>query len=192
MEARRLPAFFVPVLALAVFAASCSLFPYGIGPANRDTRIVTDTAKRAQEQLVLGKHKRALEIYAHAYDRHHQPELRQGFARLGEQLRAASDRAYQENNFAEAGSIARSLFESGITTRDFADKLSFDDDHLTARITASSRALMEIGLMRYREEKLDEAIAIWKKALAFDMDNKSVKQAIDTATIQLQQLKHIK
>ena len=192
MGTRRLPAFLIPVLMLAFFTASCSLLPYGLGPAYRDSRIVTDTSKRAQEQVMLGKYKQALEIYARAYDRYHHPGLRRGFARLGEQLHAASDKAYQGNNYTEAGSIARNLFESGITTRDFADSLSFDDNDLSARIIASSRALMELGLIRYREEKLDEAIATWKKALAFDMDNKNVKQAIDTATIQLQQLKHIK
>lgn len=171
---------------------SCSMLPYGAGHAGRDGKIAADTAKRSQEQVSLGNYKKALDIYARAYDRHHSASLRQGFSRLGEQLSSASDKAYQEARYAEAGILARSLFESGITTRDFADRLSFDDDSLTTRISECSRSLMELGLIRYREEKLGEAISIWKKALAFDADNRNVKQAIDTATVQLNQLKHIK
>lgn len=186
------PLLFLLLLVTALGQASCSLFPYGIAQAGRDDRIAADTSKQAQEQVLLGNYKRALELYARAYDRYHLPALRQGFSRLGEQLRAASDKAHQDARFAESGILARSLFESGITTRDFADRLTFDDDMLTARIAACSRSIMELGLMRYREEKLSEAIAIWKKALAFDADNRTVRQAIDTATIQLEQLKHIK
>ena len=51
---------------------------------------------------------------------------------------------------------------------------------------------MASGLRKYREEKLDEAIAIWKKALFFDPDNKNVKNAYETATAQLHQLKQLK
>jgi hypothetical protein len=51
---------------------------------------------------------------------------------------------------------------------------------------------MENGLMKYREEKLDEAIVIWKKALVFDPENTGVKNALETATQQLQKLKSMK
>jgi tetratricopeptide (TPR) repeat protein len=179
-------------LLLLAALSSCSLFPYGIGSREYDNRIATDTAKQAQEQVALGKYQRALDIYSRAYDRHHLPGVKKGYARLGEQLHAASDKAFRDKNYSEAGIIARILFESGITTRDFAESLSFDDDTLSSQIKSCSKALMEIGLMRYREEKLDEAIAVWKKVLAFDMDNKNVRSAIDTATTQLHQLKHIK
>ena len=92
----------------------------------------------------------------------------------------------------QAGTGYRILFDSGITTRDFAGTLSFNDAYLGGQIKACSRALMESGLMNYREEKLDEAIAIWKKALFFDPDNKNIKNACETATAQLQQLKQLK
>ncbi len=180
-------------IALAVLpAASCSLHLRGAGAAGRETKFIAEIAKQAQEQVALGKYKRALEIYSHAYDKYHLRGLRQGYARLGEQIMDISDTAYQRKDFAEAGSSYRNLFESGITTRDFAGSLTFDDDYLSRQIKACSKALMEIGLMKYREEKLDEAIAIWKQVLAFDFDNKNVKSAIDTATVQLQQLKNIK
>jgi tetratricopeptide (TPR) repeat protein len=180
------------VIVTAISASSCSVHFWGAGQSSRDTRLVTDTSRQAHEQASLGKYRNALEIYSNAYDRHHLRGLRQGYARMGEQVVLAADAAYQKKDFAEAGSIYRALFESGITTRDFAQSLTFDDDYLDKQIKACSKTLMEIGLMKYREEKLDEAIAIWKKILAFDLDNKNVRSAIDTATVQLQQLKNLK
>ncbi len=180
-------------IALAALpASSCSLHFKGAGPASRETKLIAETAKQAQEQVALGKYKRALEIYSTVYDKNHLRGLRQGYARLGEQIMNISDTAYQRKDYAEAGSSYRTLYESGITTRDFAGSLTFDDDYLSRQIKACSKALMEIGLMKYREEKLDEAIAIWIQVLAFDLDNKNVKSAIDTATVQLQQLKTIR
>ena len=179
-------------IVLAALGSSCTILPRDTGPATTEVQVIADTARQAQEQMALGNYKRALEIYSLAHDKNHLPGLKQDHARLGEQIRAASDTAYQKGNFAEAGSAYRILFESGITTGDLAGSLSFDGDYVSGRIEACSKALMEIGLTKYREEKLDEAIAVWKKILVFDADNKNVKKAIDTATTQLQRLKNIK
>jgi tetratricopeptide (TPR) repeat protein len=113
-------------------------------------------------------------------------------ARTAEQIRNTADAAYQRKDFAEAGGIYNTLFESGVTTRDFAPSLSFNDDYLNEQISLCSKALLENGLMKYREEKLDEAIAIWKKAIAFDPENTGIKNAIETATLQLQKLNSMK
>jgi len=164
----------------------------GTSPRAPEGKITSETARQAQEQFSLGKYQKALEIFSNAYDRYHLPGLRHGYSRIGEQIRAAADNAYELRNFAEAGGTYRILFESGITTRDFAQSLSFGDEYLDRQIKACSKALMEIGLIKYREEKLEEAITVWKKILVFDDDNRSVKSAIDTATTQLQQLKHMK
>lgn len=176
-------------VALAVTA--CSFHSKGPG-TSPEAGFITETAKQAQAQFSLGRFKRALELYSNAFDKYHHPGLRRGYARMGEQIRRAADTAYQRGEVAEAGIDYNILFESGITTRDFVGTLSFDDDYLSRQIKACSKALMESGLMRYREEKLDEAIAIWKKALFFDPDNRNVKNAYATATAQLHQLNLIK
>jgi hypothetical protein len=46
--------------------------------------------------------------------------------------------------------------------------------------------------VHYRQGKLDEAISLWRKVLLFDPDNKETKDAISTATVQLQNLKQIR
>jgi tetratricopeptide (TPR) repeat protein len=174
-----------------MFLSSCSSFTRE-RPREREPGIESETARQAQQQFALGKYKKALEIYSVAYDKHHDADLRHGYVKIGEQIKAAADAAYREGDFAEAGSAYVNLFESGITTRDFAQTLSFDDDYLSGRIKACSNALLEMGMIKYREEKIEEAIAVWKKALVFDVDNRNIRNAIDTATVQLQQLKTLK
>jgi tetratricopeptide (TPR) repeat protein len=177
---------------LVVFTPSCSYLQRATSPEGHEHKIITETARQAQANIAQGEYKKALEVYSNAYDRYHYAGMRSSYARTAEQIRNTADAAYQKKDFAEAGSIYNTLFESGITTRDFAQSLSFDDDYLNGQINACSKALMENGLMKYREEKLDEAIAIWKKALAFDPENTGVKNAIETATLQLQKLKTLK
>jgi len=179
------------LITFVVLLSSCSFLSRGV-LRERDAKIASETAKQAQEQFALGRYKKALEIYSAAYDKYHDAGLRRGYIRLGEQTKAAADTWFQAENFGEAGSAYRNLFESGITTRDFTQALSFDDNDLIKKIKVCSESLMEIGLMRYREQKLEEAIAVWKKALAFDADNRYVRNAIDTATLQLQQLKTLR
>ncbi|HEX9021550.1 MAG TPA: hypothetical protein VF903_09835 [Nitrospirota bacterium] len=177
---------------LTVSTASCAFIQRVAVPAEHERKIAEETANQTQAFMTAGEYKKALDLYSSAYDKYHYRGMRGGYARTGEQIRNAADAAYQRRNFAEAGNIYTVLFESGITTRDFAPSLSFDDDYLTRQGQASSKALTEIGLMKYREEKLEEAIAIWKKVLLFDPENKGVRNAIDTATMQLQKLKSIK
>jgi tetratricopeptide (TPR) repeat protein len=178
--------------ALAAFAASCSIAPRNTATSGPEVNIVAETSRTAQEQFALGKFRKSLDIYAQAYDTYHHKGLQRGYAKLGEQIKNAADAAYQNKSYSEAGSTYRLLFESGITTRDLAYMLTFDDSYLGAKIAVCSRSLTEAGFLKYREDKLEEAIAQWKQVIAFDANNKDVKSAIDRATIQLQQLNSLK
>jgi len=178
--------------AITVFAASCSVPSRSAAPAGPERHIIAETSRLAKEQFALGRFKKSLEIYAQAYDKYHLKGLRRGYVKLSEQIRNMADAAYQRKDFAEAGNNYHILFENGVTTRDFAQSLTFDDAYLGTQIAACSRSLTEIGLMKYREEKLEDAITHWKQVLAFDANNKEVMDAINRATIQLQQLNAIK
>lgn len=189
--------FLLICVALVAFSSSCASIHKGADykkaePASAGVNSIDDIIRLAQEQVAHGEYKKALGIYSAAYDKYHQPILRYHYAGTGEQIRNAADAAYQRKAFADAGSIYLVLFESCIATRDFAGSLSFNDGYLSGQIKACSKALTEIGLVKYREEKLDEAISNWQKVLAFDHDNKGVMKAIHTATRQLQQLKNFK
>jgi tetratricopeptide (TPR) repeat protein len=177
---------------LIASASSCAFLQQVAAPSGREKKVIDDTAKQAQTQVALGDYAKALTLYAGAYDKYHYRGMGASYARLGEQIRNAADVAYQKKDFAEAGNIYKNLLESRITARDFAKSLSFNDDYLSGQISACSKSILELGLMKYREEKLDEAVAIWMKALDFDPDNKGIKDAIETAAQQSQQLKSLK
>jgi tetratricopeptide (TPR) repeat protein len=188
---------------LVVFALSCSSIraltePAGNGKktvngaGKQAQKAVDETVRQAQTDVAGGEYKKALELYASAYEKNHGPEMRDNYSAAGEQIRKTADMAYQRNDFAEAGNIYNTLIESGIMTRDFANSLSFNEDYLNGQKKACSKALLEAGLTTYRDGKLDDAISIWKKAQVFDRDNKDIKSAIETATTQLQNLKNIK
>jgi tetratricopeptide (TPR) repeat protein len=155
-------------------------------------KTIDDTVRQAQAEIAGGEYKRALELYSSAYEKNHTPEMRDKYTATGEQIRKTADLAYQRRDFAEAGNIYNTLIESGITKRDFASSLSFDQDYLNGQMHACSKTLLEAGMTTYRDGKLEDAISIWKKAQVFDHDNKEIKGAIETATTQLQNLKNIK
>ena len=109
------------------------------GPAQKT---VDDTASQAQADIAGGEYKRALALYSSAYEKNHTPEMRDKYTAAGEQIRKTADLAYQRRDFAEAGSIYNTLIESGITKRDFAGSLSFDQDYLTGQMHACSKTLL--------------------------------------------------
>jgi tetratricopeptide (TPR) repeat protein len=189
---------------LITFAPSCSFTRPLTKPAGTEKKAVHETAGQsqkaiedntagqAQADIAGGEYKRALERYSSAYEINHNPEMRDNYISTGEQIRKTADLVYQRKDFSEAGNIYNTLIESGITKRDFASSLSFDQDYLNGQMHACSKTLLEAGLTTYRDGKLEDAISIWKKAQVFDHDNKDIKSAIETATTQLQNLKTIK
>jgi tetratricopeptide (TPR) repeat protein len=188
---------------LIVFAPACSFIHTSTEPAGNEKKAngvtgrqapkaVDDTVIQARVDIAGGEYKKALDLYSSAYEKQHTPDIRDNYSATGEQIRKTADAAFQRRDFAEAGSIYNTLIESGIVTRDFADSLSFNKDYLNAQKNACSKALLETGLTTYRDGKLEDAISIWKKAQTFDRDNKEIKNAIETASTQLQNLKNIK
>jgi tetratricopeptide (TPR) repeat protein len=155
-------------------------------------KAVDDTVIQARVDIAGGEYKKALELYASAYEKNHTPDMRDNYSATGEQIRKTADTAFQRKDFAEAGNIFNTLLENGILKQDFANSLSFNEDYLNGQKSACSKALLEEGLTTYRDGKLEDAISIWKKAQVFDRDNKDIKSAIETATNQLQNLKKLK
>ncbi len=177
---------------LIAFAPSCSFLYRITAPDGHEKKLIEDTARQAQAHLALGEYQKTLELYAGHYDKYHYSGMRAPYAGTAEQIRNAADAAYQKKDFADAGNMYKTLHESGVIARDFAPSLSFDEEYLNRQMKACAKGLLEAGLTRYREGKLEDAISVWKKALVFDQDNKDIKGAIDTATTQLQNLKNIK
>ncbi len=74
------------------------------------------------------------------------------------------------------------------------EKWLISDNHVRVKeyIDEGSRALMEEGLAEYREGNLGYAIKIWKKIIIFNPNYKEARKAIDTATVQLNNLRSLK
>jgi tetratricopeptide (TPR) repeat protein len=171
-------------LSLAAFLSSCAAF-------QNKHQIFEETERQAQSQVALGDYQKALALYAAADDRAgHDPSLHRHYARTGDLIRSAADTAFQQGSFSQAGGIYHILRESGITERNLQD-LSFDMVYLLGRISSCSNSLMELGLVKYREDNLDEAFSIWSKVLAFDPGNRAITKALETTSKQRKMLKNI-
>lgn len=172
----------------------CSCANFRTGPAYReksDSEVANNISLEARAHISAGAHAKALEAYAEAF--HLYPgnrALRNGYVSVCQYLIDLADSAFQKTQFAAAGRIYNSLYRSSIA-KDIGAALTFDSDYLLARIRRCSFALNEMGIEKYREGKLDDALAIWKTIILFDPDNEEVKRAISTASIQIKNLKRI-
>ncbi len=185
MRIARSPLLLVLCLSLAALLSSCASF-------QNKRQTVEETVRQAQSQIALGDYQKALALYAAADDRAgHHPSLHRHYVRTGDLIRAAADTAFEQRNFQQAGGIYHVLRESGITERSFQESLSFDTAYLLSRIGSCSNALMELGLVKYREDNLDEAFSIWSKVLAFDPGNKTIAKALQITNKQRQKLRDI-
>lgn len=172
-------------LSLTALISSCASF-------HSKPRAIAETVKQAQAQVALGEYKKALALYAAADNKYgYDAALQQQYVRTGDRIRSTADTAFQQEVFSQAGGIYHILLESGITERNFQKSLSFDTAYLRSRIGSCSKALMELGLVKYREDDLDGASLIWNEVLTFDPGNKAVTKALQTTSKQRQMLKSI-
>ena len=175
--------------ALLMASASCASIRISGGPGIRedaDGIAVKEAIRQARASIAGGDYNKALGIYSRTYNKYpYNVKLMSSYSEAGEQIRNGADSAYKNASFAEAGHLYNLLFKNDITSMDFAPSLSFNSDYLRAQMQACSKTLTEIGLTKYREEKLDEAILMWKQVLTFDPENRGVRKAINTANKQL-------
>ncbi len=174
-------------IALPLLGWSCASVRMPVDPRSG---VPGATIRQADEFLKAGEYKKALDAYAGAYAKYHSV-LRGRYIAAGEKVRNIADAAYQAKKYSEAGSIYHVLLKSTITEKDFASSLSFGPAYLNRQIEACSEALTEMGLVKYREDKLEEAIATWGEILAFSPGNKGVMKAVATATRQLNKLNNL-
>jgi tetratricopeptide (TPR) repeat protein len=174
-------------LSLTALLSSCASFQIKPKP-----QPITEIVKHAQSQVSLGEYKKALALYAAADDTYkHDAALQRQYVKTCDRIRALADTAFYQGDFSQAGGIYYILLESGITGKNFHEPLTFDAAYLQGQIDSCANELLELGLVKYREENLDEAFSIWSKVLAFDPGNKAVMNALQTTGKQRQKLKDI-
>ncbi len=99
---------------------------------------------------------------------------------------------YFKKEFEKGARTFREVLSYYPGSKDEAKMVSESSADVKRLINEGSKNLMEEGLSEYRDGNLGYAIKIWKKILVFNPGYKEAKKAIDTATIQLKNLKSLK
>jgi tetratricopeptide (TPR) repeat protein len=162
-----------------------------------EKKIKTSRCLFAEEQvsshLKAGNFRKAVDLCKEVYRKYPQdPTIRNGYIRTLESIKTNGDRAFEGRNFALAGSVYEILLRNVSSASHLNGSFSFSKEGLMAKIRNCRKVLFEDGLNQYRSGNLNQAILLWKSILTFDPDNQEVKKAVDMATLQLENLQHIK
>lgn len=156
---------------------------------DQDTR---RAVREAEYHLAASNYGKALDTYSYSYRRDPQNRaLRDHFIETIEQIKTRGDEAFHHHEYATAGTIYYAVHKKCNQHKDITPFLSFDSFFLHKQIRSCSKILTENGLEKYREGNIGDAIFLWKTVISFDPENREVQKAIDTATIQLENLKAI-
>jgi tetratricopeptide (TPR) repeat protein len=149
--------------------------------------------KQAQMEIDGGNFQRAIDLWKEIYQKYPQNfNLRSGYIRTLESIKARGDRAFEGSDFALAGSVYEIVLRNLSSMRRLNGSLSFSREGLTAKIGNCKKTLFENGLEQYRSGNLNQAITLWKSILAFDPENGEIKRAVEMATFQFSNLQKTK
>lgn len=139
-----------------------------------------------------GRFERALELFTAAWKNEPgHPGVEENFPAALEGLKKSGDDAYRQGQLEEAGKrwTAAMRFVSHPAYKGNSHPIS--KAGLQGSIGKVTDALMEKGLEDYRQGRLKEAIATWRKILAYDPAHEEAAKSVKTATTQLENLKKI-
>jgi tetratricopeptide (TPR) repeat protein len=94
-------------------------------------------------------------------------------------------------DYGQAGITFRKVLDHYPTDSSLLSEVDYSSAELISFMNACSEKIMEKGLMEYRNGNLGNATSIWQEILKFDPDHEGASKAIDTATVQLNNLKKI-
>jgi tetratricopeptide (TPR) repeat protein len=97
----------------------------------------------------------------------------------------------RSGDYENSGLIFSSVIEMYPNGKSLRSRVKEKPKKLKENIQLSSEKLMEEGLSEYREGNLGNAIKIWRKILRFNAGYGEAEKAIETATVQLNNLKSL-
>jgi len=151
---------------------------------------VNMSKRQARQYLIAGDFKKAIDSYKACYKEYpDDPVLLDNYINTIEDMKNLADRALSRENFVSAGKIYQALWKNYKYFKKFYKSLSFPEKYLDEGLKNCRSQLTKEGLEQYRKGKLADAISTWKGILIFDPNNQEIKKAIDTATVQLKNLK---
>jgi tetratricopeptide (TPR) repeat protein len=156
----------------------------------KKTENAEPTRTASEQYIARGDYKKALDLSATACRNNPEDQgLLANYRRTIEDVRYAADEAFGREDFASSGRAYYVLLKNYPHYQKLNLEVSFDKKFLQARLKNCRSHLSQRALAEYRKGNLVEAISLWKSILAFDPQNAGIKKAINTATIQLKNLK---
>jgi len=149
--------------------------------------------READQYASSDDYKKTLDTYKKAFRTYPDDEiLREGYVATLENIVKKTDETYEKGYYALSGR-QYSLLVKNIPWADRLSRdLSFQKNYLKKRIEDCRSSLSLSALSSYRSGNIETAISIWKSILSFAPEDQSARKALDTATIQLKNLKQRK
>jgi tetratricopeptide (TPR) repeat protein len=97
----------------------------------------------------------------------------------------------RSGEYGPAGIAFRKVLDHYPTDGGLLSEMDYSSVEVISFMNVCSDKIMEKGLMEYRKGNLGNAISLWQDILKFDPDHEEATRAIDTATVQLNNLKKI-
>jgi len=183
------------VLILLLFSSCMAQKNAGIGktPVDRARMEVDRTRMESEQYVVQGDYKSALDVYTDACRKYPDDQaLFTYYIKTMKDIHHAAGEAFSREDFASSGWAYYVLLKNNSYCQELFRELSLDKGILHARLEDCSAQLSQRALAEYRNGNLAEAIPVWKRILEFDPNNAGVMKAIDTATMQLKNLRQKK
>lgn len=89
----------------------------------------------------------------------------------------------------EAGELLRYALDAWPKSPMITHRLDRSAEAVTADLQQCADRLMDLGLVEYRGGRLESAIAYWQQTLAIDPSHTAARQALETASRQLKNLR---
>lgn len=146
-------------------------------------------ATLAKKHMEAGEYQKAIDIYSDECRK--QPKdlpLMKEYAKSLEGIKSTADKALEKRDFASAGRMYYVLQNNYAKFNDVAQMLSFNSAYLNTKLSYCKKSLSMQGFQEYRKGNLTKAIGLWQSLLVIDPNNKDIKEAVRTATLQQKNL----
>jgi tetratricopeptide (TPR) repeat protein len=177
------------VMALTACAPHTSP-PVSTAPAERPASPREDARKQIAGHLQAGRYQAALDLIEKERRRSGSPRLlEEEYLQVLRGLSAAGEASFAAGEYERSGQTWRLVLNHYPKERTAVDRLGINRQDLQDRLELCAERLMAQGLVDYRAGNLPAAIETWKKILVFYSDHDGAMRGIQTAEVQLKNLR---
>lgn len=97
----------------------------------------------------------------------------------------------EQANYPAAALLFKSVLDNSPRNPALQQKIAVSPAQLAEKIAICTAKLMDAGLVAYRSGELGAAIDIWQQVLSFNPQHQAAKKSIQTAQLQLSNLKNL-